>query len=173
MNSRGISLVELLMVIIISSIAFIAISIPFISERSLTAIAQRQTEAQRDAQMITRSIARVAHDSSNYVAAPGVVGLTQNSQITFTTSGVGGCQITFQGGPGFNAGQLQRVDQCTASTALLIDAIRSRVLEFTPTQINSKLFKIKLNVAHRNTATWANEPTRNEIVETQIFLRNG
>ena len=141
------------------SIAFLALALPFISERSFWALGRGQAGAQGDAQMVIRAISRVARESSAADVDPA-----NPSRVIFTRS----CgNATFEGGPGFNNGQLQRLDTCQAPVQadLLIDGVRSRVNEFTVTYDDvENLVKIRLGVE--------NENQRTERLETQIFLRN-
>ena len=171
MNHRGFSLIELLVAVIISTIAFFALAMPFIAERSMWGSGNKQAEAQRDAQMVTRAMAHVARESSNY-AVGGTPGT--NATLTFIRSAGNVC---FKGGSAFNSGQLCRLEpSCAAptTTIILVDGVRSKVTEFTVTQIvANKLVKIRLNVTHQNITNFAGEPIRNELLETQIFLRNG
>ncbi|MBI4167504.1 MAG: type II secretion system protein [Candidatus Aenigmarchaeota archaeon] len=168
-GETGFSLIELLITMIITSIAFFGLAMPFIAERSSWGSGKRLSEAQRDAQMITRAIARVARESNDYsfpINNPGHV------KITFATP----CgNLSFEGGESFNNGQLHRLDECVSptGTAVLIDGVRSRVSEFAPTTIVAKkLVRIRLNIAHKNISSFTNEPERNEILNTDIFLRN-
>lgn len=166
-DEQGFSLIELLVAVIITSIAFFGLAMPFIAERSLWGSGKRQSEAQRDAQMITRAIARVARESQSYTLG----GSAGDRTLLFTRPD--GTTICFRGGSTFNNGQLQRLEPlCTSSGSSLIDGVRSRVMDFTPTSINGKLARVQLQVAHQNLPSYANEPEKNEILKTDIFLRN-
>ena len=158
-HEQGVTLVELLVVLVIVSIAFFALAIPFASERSFWSLGRGQAGAQRDAQWVIRAISRVARESSL-----AIVNVANPNRVVFTRS----CgNVTFEGGPGFNDGQLQRLDACQApaQTDLLIDGVRSQVNEFTVTYNDvENLVRIQLSVE--------NEHQRIERLETQIFLRN-
>ena len=75
MNRRGVTLIELLITIIIGAIAMLALAVPFSAERIFWLRGDTQAEAQRDAQLALRAMARVGRQSSCYE----IVG---NNQIT-------------------------------------------------------------------------------------------
>ena len=159
MNRRGFTLIEMLMVFVISTIAMMALVLPFSAERSFWGVGKRQTEAQRDAQLALRAIARVARQTSGYTINNGGASLQ-------LTSGVNaGC---FRGGPSFSS-QLQWYPATcgTGTPTLLIDgnAKRSRVtnLAFSTVTAN-RLVQIQLTVTYNN--------RENEILTTELFLRN-
>lgn len=163
MTRRGVTLVELLMAIVIGAIALMALSAPLIAERSSWVIGQNKTEAQRDAQMALRAMARVARQGSDYAIAINALG-----DITFTTP----CGARrFQGGPTFGY-QLKLIDGCAGQTFTLIDGVRSQVISFVPTMVTAKkLVTIQLNVSRRSSAT--DPRIQTESLVTDLFLRNG
>ena len=59
-SRKGVTLIELLVTIVIGSIAMMALSVPFMSERIFWLSGDAQAESQRDAQMALRAMARVA-----------------------------------------------------------------------------------------------------------------
>lgn len=163
-NQRGVTLLELLIVMIIGVIVLLALAIPLVSSYSLLSAGKRQTESQRDAQLVTRAIAFAAREAKSYL----ITGDSTNRTITFTVPTVSGtCTVAFQGGPAFNGGQLSVNNQClvTPWNATLINGSKSKVIDpdiFTV--VSSDLVKIRLNVEYEN--------QRNELLETEIFLRN-
>lgn len=159
MNRRGVTLIELLMTIIIGSIAFFPLAVPFVGERSFWGTGQRQTEAQRDAQMVLRAMARVVRESNGYTIAAG--GVTFNGAPT-----CGGNPVIFELHPGGVFHQ-----HCGSNTTILIDGVRSKVTSFTPTTIiANKLVQVALTVTHQLRTT--DSRTRSETLATQLYLRN-
>lgn len=175
MNQKGVTLIELLMAIVIGSIAFFPLAIPLVGERSFWGAGQRQTEAQRDAQMALRAMARVARECSAYnVLNPGPnagqLSLINSSGPPDPFAGPN----CFLGGPAapYNGLFLQR-KSCDnfASTVVLIDGVRSQVQGFTITQVvPNKLVRVQLQVTHR--LRTSDPVTRNETLVTELFLRN-
>lgn len=159
-SKKGITLLEALITIIIASIAFFALAMPFIAERSFWSSGERQVAAQRDAQLVTRAIARVARESDNYL----IDNTAGYPQILFDR--FCGDNSSFQGGPTLGTGRLDFTNTCVSPTQTysLIDGVKSKVTQFAVTQINAKLFKVRINVLHENET--------NELLETQIYLRN-
>ncbi len=158
-GQRGVTIVELMVAILISAIGLFALAVPFYAERTSWAIGWRQTEAQRDAQLVLSAMAHAARQSTSYT----INGATQT--ITFTTSpSLGNCNISFQGGPGFNGGQVQEVNGCNGTTFLLIDAVQSSVTAWTLTNVTPKLARVQLSVVNRTRG--------NETLQTDLFLRN-
>ena len=153
-NERGFSLIELLITMIISSIAMMALAVPFMAERSMWATGRQQAAAQRDAQMALRTMARVAREGNNYV-------INANS-ITFTTP----CGTKVFQTAGNSSQQFEMVDNCAApsQTVTLIDGTRSRVTQFNPTAVTTRLVQIQFQIT--------NEGQENEQLQTQLFLRN-
>lgn len=171
MNRRGVTLIEVLMAVVISAIAMFALVPPFIAEGSFFRKGRRQTEAQRDAQVALRALARTARQSGFYQIA-GVAG---SNTVTFydKAPAQGGVILgCFQGGLAFGSQFQMDAAACTAASPALIDGSRSRVQSFTATQvIPNKLVRLRLDVAHRLRPT---DPTpENEVLETELFLRNG
>lgn len=150
-NERGVTLIELIIVVLISAIALLGAVTPFVGERSFWGTGRRQVEAQRSAQLVMRAIARVARQSSSYLPAA--------NQITFNTP----CgPVVFQTAGSAND-QFQKID-CTGQTITLIDGVRSAVTQFTATFITLKLIDIQVQITEEN--------QQSEILQTQIFLRN-
>ena len=159
MNRRGVTLIELLMAIVIGTIAFFALAMPFIAERSFWNSGRRQAEAQRDAQMGLRAMARVARQSTSYAVSQG------GAQVAFTPPS-GGSPSCFRGGPAFgNQLLLFANTTCTGSPLVLIDGNRSRVTSLIMTSITpNRLVQVQLQVTHQN--------QRTELLATNLFLRN-
>ena len=155
MNKHGVTLVELLIALVISSIAFFGLALPFIAERVFWAGGTQQTEAQRDAQIGMRAIARAVRQSKSCViTAPG--------DVTFTITAT--CIHRFRGGPTFG-NQLRHTETCSGgSTTTLIDGGRSRVTQFTVTKVGTKLVRVRLVVT--------NQARGIEDMETEFYLRN-
>lgn len=151
---KGVTLIELILAMIISLIAMMATATLFVEERSLWAKGFRETEAQRDAQLVLDTIARAARQSNGYVIA--------GNRITFTSTC--GTQ-TFQTA-GVSGDQFELIDNCAvpSQTLTLIDGVRSRVSQFVGTSINSKLIDLRLEVTREN--------QQREFLQTQVFLRN-
>lgn len=172
-DSRGFTLTELLVVIVIASVMIFAFAMPFVAERIFWRHGNQQTEAQRDAQMVMHAIAYTARGCQS--TSPSV--LTGQPQVTLTncacrdtngilTGNLG--DITFQGGPTYN-GQFQKVDRCTNITSTLVDGVRSKVIqfaadEFRATAPKNPLLHLTLQVDHKDSGT--------ELLETRILLRN-
>ena len=155
MNRRGVTLIELLMTIVIGSIAFFPLAVPFVGERSFWGTGQRQTEAQRDAQLILRAMARAIREGSGYDPATNAFAVPCGTVI-FEAHADGsfhqhGC----------------------LGDAILIDSSvgRSKVTSFTVTPvIANKLVQIALTVTHQLRAT--DPRTQSETLATQLYLRN-
>ena len=159
-SRRGVTLIEVLITIVISAIALFALVPPFLAEGSFFRKGKRQTEAQRDAQMVLRAMARVARESNDYTSGAGIV--TFHGAPT-----CGGGDVTFELHPG---GELHQ--HCGGNTSILIDGVRSQVAAFTPSQIIAKrLVLIHLQVDHRLRTTDPN--LESETLDTELFLRNG
>ena len=177
-STHGVTLIELLMAVIISAIAFFPLAMPFIGERSFWGTGERQTEAQRDAQMVLRTMARAARECHAYSTGtggflPGATLLSFDSCANDPIYPAG--SRCFAGGPAYLGGtMIFRSTNCQTipSTIVLIDGTRrSQVVNFTVTPIvPNKLVRVHLEVSHRRTTT--DTRVRNEILETEIFLRN-
>ena len=156
-SRRGVTLIEVLMAIVISSIALFALVPPFIAEGSFFRKGKRQTEAQRDAQMVLRAMARVARESASYDASvPGA--------ITFLDAPMCGGDATFE----LHGVDLHR--HCGVFPEDLISG-RSQVTSFTVTPIiANRLVRINLTVTHH---LRPGDPPESETLETELFLRNG
>ena len=162
-GKRGVTLIELLLTLVISSIAFLALVVPFVAERSFWGAGRAQTEAQRDAQMALRAIARVARGSGSYAIDADARGITFYEDPAKTV-----CRAYFDGDPSVGAGFLDMVDRCGAGpTATLIDGnpAQSRVTDLLITEVvPDRLVNIQLGVTHND--------REDEFLETELFLRN-
>ena len=156
-NRHGVTLIEVLMATVISAIAMFALVPPFIAEGNFFRKGKRQTEAQRDAQLVMRTIARVARQSSAYTTpVPGQINLTAPCGV-----------VTFE----VHAGGALHKHGCDGEL-VLIDGVRSRVTSFTITPVvSNRLVLLQLVVTHRLQTT--DPQTSQEILETELFLRNG
>jgi prepilin-type N-terminal cleavage/methylation domain-containing protein len=163
MNRRGVTLVELLITVVIGSIAFFALSVPFVTERSMWASGKAQTEAQRDAQFVLRAMARQARQSTGYI----IGGADPNWSITFDVSDCDGNPATPDPGEAVfeKHGDLLHLHYC-GGEADLIDGVRSKVIQFTPSPVagTTKLVEIEIDVVHKD--------RENEHLITQLYLRN-
>ena len=153
-NERGVSLIELLITMVIALVALSAATTPFVAERSFWTTGNRRVEAQRDAQLVMHSIARVARESNDFIV--------NGNTLTFTSPAA--CDYDFQ-----NSGtQFQMVKRSCitpAQTIVLLDGTKSVMTQFVPTEISTKVVQIQLEVTR--------EGQEKEKMETQIFLRNG
>ena len=184
MNKRGVTLIEMLIALIISSIAMMALAVPLIAERAMVGSGKAQTESQRDAEVVMRAVARAARDGEAFTER---IGYAPNGQIEFSypSSTVLTC---FQGGPTvtFNGqdGVLLMGGTCTvggsygppAGAQPLIDGRRSNVRNFTITRVmlppnQERLVRIHLEVTHEPIVGAGRQ--EDEVLETEIFLRNG
>lgn len=170
---RGVTLIELLMTIVIGSIAMLGMWPPFVAERVFWNKGKRQTEAQRDAQMGLRAIARVAREGNGWDSLT-LVNTPSFSRIDITTGT--SCGIwRIEGGPALpgGPGQLQMLNEaCPPNPRTLIDGVRSRVTNFRITTIvPNRLMRVHLEVSHR--LRTSDPRTEQEILETEIYLRNG
>ena len=98
----GVTLIELLVTLIVSVIVVLTMTVPFMAERLFWGTGKRQTEAQRDAHLGMRAIARAARESKTFAGT------------TFTRPS--GCTITFTN----VSGQLRIQDTCRAVDDLII-----------------------------------------------------
>lgn len=161
-GSAGVTLVELLVAFLICGIAFFGLAVPFFSDRLFWMQGERQVEAQRDAQVVLRAMARSARTSSRHNLT---VGASANS-ITFNllcSDGVTSGTRQFTGTPG-SGGQLQMTDSCSGQTVTLIDGNRSQVTDWQVTAVTSQLVLVRLQVTQKG--------ERSELLETEIYLRN-
>lgn len=161
MNQRGVTLIELLLAVVIGLIAFFPLAMPFVGERSLFSTGKRQTEAQRDAEIVLRAMARVARQSTAFT-------IPSATQIDFTDPAFcgGATPRTFEVHPGGTF----HLHDCNGNTVVLINGIRSQVATFVPTAVSSRLVDIQLQVTNRLTS--ADPRQRSESVSTKLFLRN-
>lgn len=159
-SAAGFTLVELLMTMIISSIAFMALVVPFVAERTFWATGRRETAAQRDAHMAVHTISRAARESS----AANVTTLSAG-HLRLTLARPCGT-ASFEGGPAFNGGQLVLTDGCEspAVTSVMIDGAGSRLLGFDASGSGTDTLWVRLNVTNENEGS--------KIIETKVFLRN-
>ena len=156
-NARGATLVELLIVAIISSIAMLALVAPFVAERRVSIGGRRQTEAQRDAQIGLRAMARAARESSSYIRPAA-------NNVTFTdTTGGAPCTRQFQQVVTAGNSQLVLTDGCAGTVVTLIGG-RSQVSIFNVDVVNTRLVRVQLGVTH--------ETQGSETVQTELYLRN-
>lgn len=167
-HTRGVTLIELLVTLVIGAIAFMALAVPFVSERAMNLSGQAQSEAQRDAQMVMRAIARAARESTQYASgAFSVICSLGADNIPGTADDVIGTRQFTQTGT-----QLSLQDTCTGQTALLIDGIRSRVTTFTMTEpIDDRLVQVQLVIQHEPRIGGGR--IQIETMETEVHLRNG
>ena len=164
---RGVTLIEMLIALIISSIAMMALAIPFVAERAFSLSGKAQAESQRDAEVVLRAMARAGREGSQYSVGAG----TLSFDVICPCPGPLPCpagtrQFTKTGA------QLQMTDTCIAPQPLtLIDGNRSKVQDFTITSIiPNKLVRIHLEITH---APIVGGPRQeDEILESEVFLRN-
>ena len=168
-SRRGVTLIEVLIAVVISAIAMFALVPPFLAEGNLFRKGKRQTEAQRDAQMALRAMARVGRSG---LEAPVIGSNRVGFTVPCTLFGVGApltARVVFLS----SNGQLQMTNFCLGSgvTSTLIDGTRSRVTSFTSTAIiPNKLVHVQLQVTHSLTAT--DPQSELETLDTELFLRN-
>lgn len=166
-SDQGATLVEVLVALVIGVIVLLALAVPYASESSFWNVGNRQAEAQRDADVVLRSISKIARQCNSFT--PG--GSAGDVTITFVPPT--GPSVCFEGGASYptvlNGGQFHwKTGSCTSptSTVTLIDGVASKVTNFSATTIvSNKLVKINLTILNKNQQT--------EIMEKQIFLRNG
>ena len=169
-SARGVTLIELLVTIIIGTIAMMALSVPFMSERIFWLSGDAQAESQRDAQMGLRAIARVARESTQYNPFSGSSGW-------FASPSAGVTCFDRGPGPAFNSLYMYTnngLGGCLGAPIVLIDGNapithRSQVQAFSMTEtVDNKLVRVHLDVLHTRGSR-----QENEVVDTDIFLRNG
>ena len=175
MNRRGVTLIEALITIMIGSIAMLAFAVPFSAERIFWNKGKRQTEAQRDAQMAFRAIARRLRESNGYDPVTLLTG-PAHGRIDFSETSCGTWRV--QGGPALPGapGQLQILNEaCLGSDLILIDGNRSQVTSFAITEVvPNRLVRLHLEVNHHLLQSGADVSRQeHEILETELFLRNG
>ena len=177
-SQRGVTLIEVLMVVVISAIAMFALVPPFIAEGSLFRKGKRQTEAQRDAQMALRAMARVGRESTDCVVSSPI---PTNVVVRFAPPVGGGGDDCFIGKPisqGGNGSLILQQGCGTEGQIILIEGTtlqgrRSWLEEMTAEEIvNNQLLRVRLVVSHRLRAT-TDPHEEDEILETTLFLRNG
>jgi type II secretory pathway pseudopilin PulG len=162
----GFTLTELLVTFVITAVMMTAFTAPFMAERIFWREGNQQMEAQRDAQLVLRAVARFAREAN---AATVTTPASGQTQITLTcpldTTPVTWAPVVFLGGPGLNGGQMQMTDQrvSPARTIPLINGIKSKVQVFTASFVNKILF-VQVQVQ--------NQDFGSETLETRIFLRN-
>jgi len=161
---QAFTLIELVITMVISTLALLALSVPFMAERTFWGAGNRQTEAQRDAQVALRALGRAAREASSYaVMNPGPT----LGQLTVTGPGGVTC-VT--GGPAAG-GQLLLGNGCADPAPLvLIDGVRSRVASLQVTPAGTRLVRVRLLLQHRLRVT--DVTVEDELVETELYLRN-
>jgi hypothetical protein len=145
-----------------------ALAVPFIAERAMNLSGQAQTEAQRDAQMVMRAIARAARESTQYASGAFSIICDPGPDGVFGTADdvIGTRQFIPIGS------QLDLQDTCTGQTVTLIDGVRSRVATFTLSElINDRLVQVQLVIQHEPRVGGGRIQV--ETMETEIHLRNG
>ena len=147
MNRHGVTLIELMMTMVIGAIAFFALSVPFTAERTFWGAGNRQTEAQRDAQMVLRTIARTGRQSTGYNAALARFNVACGTESYAATNG----QLT--------------LTKCAGGTVTLIDGVKSRVAAFSITPVGTKLVDVRIQITRQG-------GVENEDLRSQIFMRN-
>jgi len=154
---RGVTLIEVLITIVISAIALFALVPPFLAEGSFFRKGKRQTEAQRDAQMVLRAMARATREGSGYDPATNKF-TVPCGLVWFERHAADG--TLHQHG-------------CLGDVPLIDGAIgRSKATSFTVTPIiANRLVQIGLTVTHQLRPTDPN--TESENLVTELFLRNG
>ena len=173
MNRRGVTLIELLMAIVIGSIAMFALAAPLLAGGQLFRKGKRQTEAQRDAQLVLRTMDRFARSGTGYdVSTPGVVSFFNvPCDLSNPTGPVG--TVTFEVHTA--TGEFHK-HGCNGD-AILIDGARSKVASFTAARViptgpgSNKLVRLHLDVTHQLRTTGG--PTNREVLDTDLFMRNG
>ena len=151
-HHRGFTFIEMIIAIVISTIAMMALAAPFMAERRFWLSGTAQSESQRDAQVVLRAIARKVRESTSYNVGTN----------TFNVP-CGTCQFRLAGA---SNNQLQMVDNCTwpITTTTWIDGNRSQVTNFTITPVNSRLVQVQLSVTYNN--------RESESLTTEMYLRN-
>ena len=156
---RGVTIVELLIVILISGMVYLAATVPFAAQSTLRTTGNARAESQRDAQAALTMLARLAHQGSGPNLA---VGAAPTNTLTFTTvcAGGGTAPVTAS----INANRFQLVNNCTAVTSVANDGARSQTTALTFTRPSAKLIQVALTVVYNNRAQ--------ETLTTNLFLRN-
>ena len=183
MSRRCVTLLELLIATVISTIAMFALVPPFLAEGNLFRKGQRQTEAQRDAQMAMRAIARVARESGQMLLP---MTIPDGVSYVFETSDACGVKAFVKRD---STRSLQFQEQCVFPGIVgplvtlisgdvdpdgpegrndLIDRNESWLTEFTIDRVgpagSSKTIHVLARVQHGG--------TEEELLETTLFLRN-
>ena len=144
------------MAIVIGAIAMFAVAAPLIAEGDFFRKGKRQTEAQRDAQIVLRAMARAVREASAYNVGTN----------TFTVP----CgSVQFEAHPDGSFHQ----HGCLGDVTLIDGTLnRSKVVEptFSITPVTSKLVHIHLDVTHRLRA--GDPGIENEVLDTELFMRN-
>ena len=156
-HRAGVTLIELLIAVIIGSIVMFALALPLVAERSMWGRGQRKTEAQRDAQMVMRAIARAARQSSQFSASGGLLQLSSCD---------GASLMVIQGGPQSTLSDKNqvRMTDCGGRTATLIDGQKSRATQLTFSRITGSLFKVHLEIMR--------DGREKAVLETTLYARN-
>ena len=173
MNRRAVTLIELLITIVIGSIAMLALAVPFSAERIFWLSGRARTEAQRDAQLALRAMARMARQSACYdIVGADQITLYAGPRVAAACTGaINGCFR--RAGNQFESysGTI-----CTGvSPTLVIDGGRSQVTALSitrPVVGSDRLVQAQLTVSNRNTAGSQTQQQQTEQLLTELYLRN-
>ena len=173
-SRRGVTLIELLMAIVIGAIAMFSLAPLLIAEGNFFRKGKRQTEAQRDAQMALRAIARVARGSDNFNnPGPSSACVPLGGFHTLQCDGGGVACIRYN----WVGDALSQITNFSTSctnhpngTVTLIDGVRSKVTSFLITSITSKQVQVQINVTHQ--LRTGDPRIENELLQTELFMRN-
>jgi prepilin-type N-terminal cleavage/methylation domain-containing protein len=153
-SQAGFTLIEILMTLIITTIALIAVSGPFMAERRFWSNGMKKAMAQRDAHMILRAMEQSVRESEGFT----VTEFGDSDTLTLT----GTCAPVFTGGPSLS-GKLNKTD-CNGSLDL-VEGARSMVTEFNVSSVVAdKLVNVRIHVV---------SDLMDEVLETQMYVRNG
>lgn len=163
LDQSGMTVIEMMIAIAVALIMMFAMAMPYSAEKLFWRQGEKQTAAQRDAQLIMRTIALAARESRGVTVTQPAGGHTQ--VIFDKPCGASGfANVIFDGGPNFNGGAFQETNHCSGATATMIDGVRSEVLAFDANVIGTNLVKISVDVL--------NENLKQEQLTTQLYLRN-
>jgi prepilin-type N-terminal cleavage/methylation domain-containing protein len=146
----GVTLIEVLVTIIIGSIAMLAMAGPFVIERSMWSSGRDKTTAQREAQLALRAIGSLARESGRYEVAVKELKLYSPDKLN--------CQAAFAW-DSVQQSMLWKRPCGAAGNAL----IKSGVTGFSVQAINNQLFGVQIQVQSGN---------EQETLVTEFFLRN-
>ena len=168
MNRRGVTLIELLITIVIGGIAMLALVVPFSAERIFWLKGDAQAEAQRDAQLVLRAIARTARESGCYELT-GIAQITLYAGVRVggnCTGAVNGCFRRFGSQFESYAGT-----NCTGTPMVLINGGRSQVTVLTlsrPVAGSDRLAQVQQLTVTNTRGTQQSS----EQMATNLYLRN-